>query len=221
MNYDSIKKVCEKKTIEEIETMAKDEYKSLCESQKNFTLFLFYLERSNRWRESKQYKKGTFSQYIRAAFGIPYQQYFSKRQAVVAFGDKIETYGIGNVTKAIKKCGGIAGAKRAIDEIITEDNKLKNPISNEKIQSIIKKHTKKPTVTNRQYESAADLRAVINQKDKLIHEQKIMIKDYEEQIARLKATIKQMQSEKYELSTILSPFINDTTKRHDIRQATV
>lgn len=176
-------------------------------SRKHFIEILFYLERTNRFKENRQFKNTTFKDYIKDRFYLRYGTYHKERIAFFTHPKEVEQYGVGVVNKVREKCG-VLKVKKVFDEV--KKAEIKKPLTRENIENIIninakqvKKKAKKITKDEAYYIK------LCGKKDLEIQALNQMIKDRDEQIDRLKATVQKEKKENEWLSKIFNIPSND------------
>jgi len=159
----------------------------------NFVEILFYLERTQRFKENPLYKKSTFNGYLSFEYGLLYNSYHEKRLAMSNFPEFSKKYTPQLYSAIKKKCGSdkVAGV---VKEIEAKDAKLKRPLDRAGIQEIIDKNRKpvKPKAEKPDVKMLQDKVITFQESSKKL-EKVVMTKD--EQITKLKATVKRLTDE--------------------------
>lgn len=81
ITFEDISKKFDGKTISSIESIAKSHDIKSAYNRKEFILTLYYLERTNRYKETTAYKNETFKQYISDKYKLSYPTYNKERFA--------------------------------------------------------------------------------------------------------------------------------------------
>lgn len=180
----------EKLKITEIENRVR---KLLAQSKSSIieaAKILRHLQKTSRYKENERYKKEPFKVYLEDQFGLRYGTYQEWVRAL-PFEKEAGLYGVGLVSKTIKRCGAV-GAKRVFTDIAQLDTKKQAPRA--KIETIIEKHQdpKRMNAIKKEYNDwramyQAESTAHEATKQRLI-EAKKRIAELEDQISKLKVT---------------------------------
>lgn len=183
----------DKQTIKAIEKEAKATQGQAKDVYYNFIEILFYLERTQRFKENPLYKKSTFQQYLPFAYGIRFTTYHEARLALSNFPEFSKKY-TPQLVKAIKEKCGADKVPAIIKEIEAKDTSLKKPLPREGIQAIIDKNRKpvKPQTPKPDVKILQDKVVTFQESAKKL-EKVVLTKD--EQITKLKATVKRLTAE--------------------------
>lgn len=193
--FEEMKRKGSKKSIAKIEAEVdkckRDEKAALFE----MTKWLFFLERSGRWRENKIYKKSSWIRYLNDRFMLREGTYIDMKNSFFLFPDMAMVYGPGLVSKVITKDGAenalavfdkIKNLKKptrdAIERIIDANAKPAPPISKETMSNLRAENS-------RLKEEIRELKEEIKGKDKQLREK-------DEQIKKLKETMRRLNGEK-------------------------
>jgi hypothetical protein len=153
-----------------------DEAKELSlENDRKRIQLLYYLERTNRFRENPQYKNATFDVYLRYRHGIRAHTYHERRIAFIAHEKEALTYGPGLVAKVRRECGPLK-----VSDVFS---KIKPTNGHDKIEKIIQAHAKpKPdrVVVEKASKTEIELK-------KLVADQKNEIAALQDQLGKAKA----------------------------------
>lgn len=136
-----LKKENDKRTIREIQEEIHDQNNKSRNAMIRRTKLLFYLERTSRFKEIKEYEKVTFDTYIQHEYNLLYGTYERERKAVTAFPKQVESYGVGLVAKVIKETEKPEVALKAINGL-TKKGKERPADFRPKVEKIIEKHAK-------------------------------------------------------------------------------
>jgi len=180
------------KSITEIEQEAKKTQGKAKEIHAEFIEILFYMERTGRYKENALYKNTGFPQYIEFQFGIRWATYHETRLALGNFPDFSKKYSPALVTSIKSKCGA-KKTPAVIKQIEAKQAKRKTPLVREEIQEIVDKY-RKPVVVR----PKPDIRLLKDQAivaEQTVKEQGKVILTKDEQIVKLKATVKRLTAE--------------------------
>jgi hypothetical protein len=154
---------------------------------------LRHLQKTSRYKENARYKKEPFKVYLEDQFGLRYGTYQEWVRAL-PFEKEAGLYGVGLVSKTIKRCGA-AGAKRVVTEInALEELKKSKLIPRDKIEAVIEKHQsqkymaaikKEHTDWKAMYQAESTAHEATKQR---LIEAKKRIAELEDQISKLKVT---------------------------------
>ena len=106
-----------------------------------FIEILFYLERTQRFKENPLYKKSSFHQYLSFEYGVRFTTYHDTRLALGNFPEFSKKFTPQLVTSIRQKCGAVK-LPHIINEIEVKDDGSKKPLTREGIQIIIDKNKK-------------------------------------------------------------------------------
>lgn len=176
----TIKKLYENLTIQEIEKKLTGFDQNFLKIRKSFIEGLFYLQRTERFRENKMYKSADFQVYIYSMFNVSIATYYSERIAFINFASQVKKFGLGTVIKAVNDCGQTE-AKKAFQSIGTKFNLTD-------INKAIKKY-KRTIVTIDPVMTLGEAIKLIDQKDEELKSAYKTIHEQEEQINLLKQTV--------------------------------
>jgi len=140
ITFEEISKKYDGKSLFSIEAAAKTYSKKADYNRKEFILSLYYLERTNRYKENPIYRDDTFKRYINDLFNLSYSTFQKERFAYITVPLATEHHGVGIIDKIRTECG-INKIKEVIKEI--DDKDIKKSVE---IDKIIKKHAKPKTV---------------------------------------------------------------------------
>jgi len=197
-----LKKENDKRTIREIQDeIHNQEYKSR-DLMIRRTKLLYYLERTSRFKEIKEYEKVTFETYIQHEYNLLYGTYDRERKAVLAFPRQVESYGVGLVAKVIKETKKPELALKAINGITEKGHKLPADFR-PKVEKIIEKYAKPKKA------KPGTRVLVCTQCDKYKEEIILLNKELEEkdeQITKLKAALNKRDLTLEKMYGFLKPF---------------
>ena len=165
------------------------------------TELLYYLERTSRFREIKEYEKVSFRIYIQHEYNLLPGTYERERRAVFGYRKQVEDYGVGLVAKVLdvtkkpekvfKSINGLAkdGKRPAnfrakTEEIIEQNRKLHKPKviipklchECEKFKAEIRELRKE---LNQKDEQIAKLKAALNKRDLALEQMNGLLKPFE------------------------------------------
>lgn len=188
MILESLKTLYDGKPLSEIQEQC-ERYKSLSQdNRKDFILTLYYLQRTNRFRENPIYAKATFEQFIGNCFNLRFATYNKERMAFIAHPKAAAKWGAGLIEKIRSECG--AGK---INDVVKQIEATEN-VNHTKIDKIIEKNAKpkkeKPVVDTKKTLESERARNV-----KTIADYIRTISEQDEQIKKLKATVIARDSE--------------------------
>lgn len=202
MKLSELRKMYDAEPVEVLGEKAKAMNTDVISRERDLYGLLFYLEKTNRFREEQSYSNSTYSDWLRDKLGMTYPQYHSRRMAYDLFDEPaINTLGIGTVSRAIRVCG--AKKARAIVR------QAETPIQ---ANELIKENRKRPPIrpaTKPLIErnvTATDFRALEKENAKLKATNKAQeeyIQQLEAQVEKLKATVKRYRDK--EDSFIFTP----------------
>jgi hypothetical protein len=183
----------EKMKIQQLENAVRDKLAQSKSSIMEATKILRYLQQTNRYKENARYKKEPFKMYLEDQFSVRLGTYQEWVRAL-PFEKEAGTYGVGLVSKTIKRCGA-AGAKRVFTEInALEELKKSKLIPRDKIEAVIEKHQtpkhmaaikKEYTDWRAMYQAESEAHEATKQK---LKEARKLIAELEDQISKLKVT---------------------------------
>ena len=158
------------------------------ESRKQFVLGLYYLERTLRFRELKQYRNTAFDEYIRVVFGQTYNGYRCDLEAIVNYEEEWKKYGSWVYHGIKQKCGStnIGQVYKQIDEKAAS---LKNPITPKQIKTIIKQNSKpqRQSAAKTRMEALEEENARLRAEIEELIEYRLAYNDLQERFVKLKA----------------------------------
>lgn len=207
---EQLKKQYNPKPIKEIENEAKKSQAQAKQLQEKMIEILFYLERTQRFKENPVYQKSTFREYLSFEFGMRFSTYHETRLALINFPELSKKYSP-QLYRAIKTKCGADEVPRVVEEIKEEEKKKAKvkkagKLPREAIQEIIDRHKKpapppvvKPSVRDLEIklitvqESEKKLLKILDQKDR--------------QIEKLKARVKALTKERDQLLGLLGPIV--------------
>jgi hypothetical protein len=180
-----LKKQYDDKPIEQVEADLDECSRARAESERAMVWRLFYLEKTERWRENKQYAKPgvEFRDYLAERFNISEALYTRMHWAWLRYPAESKAYGSGFVIKAVSKLKH-EGASRLMKDLQKADPgrvmsaKKRNKMIEARVSppvSISEPPRQTQTPTAAEHETIQALRAELAEK--------------EEQIARLKAAL--------------------------------
>jgi len=199
MNLDKLKTQYDGATILTIENMATTAANRALSHRKIFIEILFYLERTNRFRENKRFKKATFGQYISDLFYLRYGTYFVERNAFAKHSVEVHTLGIGVVKRIQEKCktNKLQTVFGAIKNLGAKATKIQ-------IDKIIETHAK-PVPVKPQKRSITQLQADLDRAKQTIIDQNKIIAEQAAQVKKLKASVIDYQKKYDDLSLLVGP----------------
>ena len=196
------------KNIVEIEAECTGHIDKYAKNRMNFILTLYYLDRTNRYKDNPIYKNSTFESYIKSKFNLRYSTYDKERFAFISCPEATAKWGAGLIGKIKDKCG--AGN---VIEVINKIEAIKNP-THERIDTVISQFAKKQK-PNKVKMSARDYEHENARQGKTIAEYIQIIKEKDEQVERLKLTVASLRAENEDLKRQLRtkkdfgmPFVN-------------
>lgn len=127
-------------SVSSIERNVKNGITKYQESRAIVIQTLWYLQKTNRFRENSKYEQSTFETYIKNEFNISPSQYRAERWALVAFPDASARFGVGTVTKIRSMCGS-----DKVRHVLDVLNAMKVP-SMEAVNQVIHDHRKERIV---------------------------------------------------------------------------
>ena len=213
MNIEQLKKQYDDQSVNEIETGADRAKNRQVEARKEFIGRLFYLMKTKRFHENKQYEKAEFKDYLYGRFMMLEGTFNNERKAYIMFPEETEKIGPALVTKVRQSCDSI-NAKKALGEI----GKLKpNRNFRDKADAVIQKYAKPAPKPKR--ESISDvksdakiLKAELDKANATIAEQNKTIKAQAKQIRKLKDSVAWYREQ---LDAPLSQFIPTRSRQAD------
>lgn len=206
MILETLKHQYDDQPISNIET-AFTRYRDLsAANRKDFILGLYYLERTNRFKENTLYKKATFERYIGDVFAMKYNTYNNERFAFIANPEAAEKFGPGLVSRIKENCGA-----EKINDVVKAIEDVKDVSA---IDKIIEKNSKR----SKKEKKAADDKAKETKKAvenenarhiKTIADYIKTIAEKDEQILKLSKTVMELKAENASLKKE-----NDDFKRY-------
>lgn len=183
-------------TIDQIETLTDAALKNSTEGRREFIMNLFYLQKTERFKENKRYKKASFETYIKDRHRISFNAYMNERTAFTMFLPEIEKHGLDPIIKIRDKCG--TGNIKKVSDILSKEKKkvAGGIISLEKEAGIIKQFERpKPEVVSEKLNTLtySHLRSEVDRLRVLTRAQAQYIVELEERNERL---IKALNTEK-------------------------
>lgn len=208
MNIKDIKKEFDNKKIIEIERSADASAQKAISGRKEFIRALYYLEHTGRYKENATYKNAKFDKYLNDRFCMRLTTYESERWTFVNFPDESETIGKiyagpGLVASIKKKCGTKKVAA-VLGEIKKADGARKTPLTRDGIQKIIDRHRKPARTANKSLSAVVLEKKYDKIKDENIRLHKT-IKEQNEQIGKLKATVLEYKNKYESLLKVAGP----------------
>ena len=211
--FEELKTIYNGKKVNDIESEAKTNQGKSKKFYVQFLESLFYLERSGRYTENPKYKKSRFEQYISFEYGIHHQTYMDHRQAYQVYPDITFRHSPNLFALAKKKCGA-KNVPVVFKEVKEKEQSLKRPIRKEEIQAIIINHAKpvRPPVPK---PDVIQLQDKVKQTKEALKAVEKVVLTKDEQITKLKATVKRLQEENdrlrkenEELTAMLAPIVD-------------
>jgi hypothetical protein len=190
-----------KLNIGEIENLILSSKTSSNHARRFFIITLAYIETHQRFRENPHYKNADFQDYLYDKFHIRLGSYQKERRAFVSYPEEAIKFGPGMVTKVLAKCGD-EKARIAIEEIRKADKSLKNGVGRKRINEIINKHSKKTEKTKTNAMKLAEMRKELDSAYEEIDRLNLLLNEKDEkdeQIQRLKETVKRLKTENAKL----------------------
>lgn len=164
--------------------------------EKNIIEILIYLKTSGRYKENHRYERSSFYQYIEDRFNIRKNTYMEMQIAFCKFPVETIEYGVGLVCKVRRLCGPVKSAN--VFKLIKDtETYLNKEIKREWIEKIIQKHAivpKKESADKVDWKALYEAECARHEKTKLmLKEANRLIIEKNEQIKKLKNTIKKLQ----------------------------
>jgi len=182
MNY-------EKMSITELEESVKGKNEASLSAKKEMVEILIYLKTTSRFKENKTYAKSSFNHYIEDRFNIRPKTFYEMQKAFTRHPDETLHYGIGVVARIQRECGQ-KNAGKVLDEMKKTENKVK-VLKRKKIDDIIKQHsTPRPVKVISDWKARYEIEFRDHEETKKqLAAAWLTIKEQDEQIEKLKATI--------------------------------
>jgi hypothetical protein len=136
ITFEEIAQKYDGKSITTIETMIKTSADKHSYHRKEFILALFYLERTNKYKENKTYKDETFKRYISDMFNLSYSGYNKERFAFITVPEAAEKYGVGVIDRIASSCGS-----HKVTDVVKQID-TKKSVKRAEINKIIEKNAK-------------------------------------------------------------------------------
>ncbi|MBE9546923.1 MAG: hypothetical protein IMF10_05450 [Proteobacteria bacterium] len=144
MTKEQLKKRYDGKKIGEIESgeIKENKYLSI-KAQRDMVRALSYLKDTERYKENPLYRKSDFANYLAGQYNMRENTFFESERAFTHYPEETKKYGVGLVAKVYRKCGA-RNEKKVFQEIEKAQGKLKTPIRQDEIESIIQKYSLPP-----------------------------------------------------------------------------
>jgi len=136
ITFEEIAQKYDGKSITTIESMIKTSSDKHSYHRKEFILALFYLERTNKYKENKTYKDETFKRYISDMFNLSYSGYNKERFAFITVPEATGKYGVGVIDRIASSCGS-----HKVTEVVKQID-TKKSVKRADINKIIEKNAK-------------------------------------------------------------------------------
>jgi len=177
------------KSIDECIGLAKDFNAKTMEHNELLVELLWYLHKTNRFKDYNGYDKHDFSVFIYETFNISYSRYLELKWALHWYPQDSRDLGVHTITEIKNKTKSTVKIPRVIKEIKSELKKIKDPGKKRAVISgVIEKHTPPPVKTA----DTTDTKAYWKRKyDELWKKYKLVEKENQElrdQVTRLKVT---------------------------------
>ncbi len=182
-----------KKTITELESVAKTNLSNMKEAQIEMISVLYYLKTTSRFKENKRYAKSSWTTYIEEFIGMRSGTFDEHVRAIINYPEEVKKHHIGLVSKISAKCGAAKAPK-----VFTEINKLietshkEGPAIKDKIDKIINANLKTPilTKTHNDWEGMYKREAMAHNSTKeALADANTKIKELTEQVGKLKDSL--------------------------------
>jgi len=194
--YDSMKIGEVEKKVKSVQDEAKGLYA-------NFIELLFYLERTERFKDNHLYKKSTFKDYLSFEYGVRFKAYHQKRLALSNHPEFFPKHPLPLYSAIKSKCGADK-VPEVIKGIEKKEFSLKRTLRREDIQQVIDKH-RKPKAPGAPKVDVKDLKnQIVHSRDDAVQLRKIIV-EKDGQIAKLKATVERLQAENDRLNSLFAP----------------
>jgi len=185
---DQLKVKYDGKSVDEILSECREDRKKALKGRRDLILKLFYFERTNRFREFKEWEKTTFEVFLEhepTFFNLRYGTYYDERIAFTAHEKYALIYGPAFVTRVRKLCGPL--------KVDTVFSKLKPDDSYEKKEKIIGIYAKPKKEKKPKVNIPTEIEKVLRDE---VNEQKKMVDERDEQIKKLKAAVVKVKKER-------------------------
>jgi hypothetical protein len=183
--FENLKAKYDGQKIDVIEANASGAAATSLAARKEFIEALWYLQKTQRFRENADYKASTFERYLRDRFNITRAKYESERGIVFNHLPHAEALGIGKVEQVLKTLGRKDGGK-ALDDALRAARPL--TAINQKIEKIIKQKTPPPAAPS---SPGLYTESEVERLKTELRDANREIADLHAQIARLKRTVKE------------------------------
>ena len=179
--------------ITRIMSMARESYDLYQEARKDFYSILKYLERTNRYKEDKRYKKSSFKTFISNEYGLDYARYQRTSIVMERFPDAVAEHGVGFVEKAYNKHGDI-NTPKVLETITRKQQSRKTPLRAEEKQKVVESYKPKQASPSPQPAKAEGNTKTnwVREHGKLykqLEEERKARVEAEEQVVKLKETV--------------------------------
>lgn len=201
-SIDELKELYDMKPIEEIETEAWDYRMGMKDIYTLFIETLFYLERTQRYKENPRYKKSEFREYCYYEFQIRFTAYHNARIAMQNFPAFTGRYSPGLVAVIKRRCG-IDKLKTVIDQITVKEQKEKRLLAPDKITGIINRYRKPLNERANQKPDYQTLSDKYIAATKTISELEAIIRKRDSRISKLIAANQRLKKENEKLKKAL------------------
>ena len=220
------------KKLSVIESFALQYRDQSIELRKDFIMALYYLQFTRRFRENPAYKKESFEAYVNDIFHLRIGTFNQERWAFIKHESSSIKHGPGLITKIKKVCGSL-NVKKVIDKIEDAESKRKTPLPRNKKEAIILNHAL-PVKDKPYKEPKGVVEAKLQKAEKTIQENGKIKIEKDDQIVKLKATVRALKVENAKLKAevekfkakerefvnILSP-LSDFMEREEVEVAVV
>lgn len=188
MRLEDLKKQYDAMSIADLEVTARDANASQAASHKQFIGIMFYLEHTKRFKENPIYANSTFAAYVKAIYGLSFQTYERYRFAYFRYEKESDEFGAGTIMHIVNRTG-----REAVSDVIKDFRKEKK-LNPGKMETIIEKYAKPRLKARKARPTYKDIeRELIAEKKKNAELHK-MLKARDEQIERLKATVRKYEA---------------------------
>jgi len=188
-----LKKRHDKRSVTEIEREIDAKGLNEIKAHKNRIIILWYLERTNRWKENKQYRQSTWGTYLKERHMMLENTYLAHLRVYIGFPNETEQYGPELINKIKVKCG-----VENMPTVLAEFKKLKKGTRTEQ-EEVINRHAKPTAPATKKINYKAGYQRLLTENAELRAENRELRLGNEEkarQIKRLKETIESLRQQK-------------------------
>jgi hypothetical protein len=183
-----------KMTYAELVSEIKAAIGSLRDAQEKSIEILYYMKIFNRWNDEPMYKRTTWATWLMSEFNMREQTFRDNLLAWQHYPDVSRRYTPGLVPSIVRKCGS-DNVPRVIKQLAAVEAAQKHPLKYEQIEAVIDKN-RKPTLLPKRRIDVRDLQDKATQTEDRLREVTKAVVSKDEQISKLKATVRMLQAEK-------------------------